>query len=181
MASRQRGLAEQARSMVMAQLFPLPPDNKQPWEEDFFRDIFGDEPLFHEPADLHRQLLPTAIAPEPVHRCPAVHLGSPSELIRKRSSARSWAVSGHAARDRAIKRCKTIIFVCPRASVVGRDLIKEASVLLPGSDQQLADVFATKATRLWQSVLHPSFDSLLGAWSASWRPSPLMRRMFMPS
>eukprot|EP00971_Amphidinium_carterae_P116062 2299282-Amphidinium_carterae.1 len=36
--------------------------------------------------------------------------------------------------------------VAPRAFKVGRDLLKEASIDIPNSDQQLADVFAVKAT-----------------------------------
>eukprot|EP00971_Amphidinium_carterae_P308770 6135546-Amphidinium_carterae.1 len=93
MASLRRGLADEARSMAMANLFPMVPDNVQPWEEDYFKDIFGEKPLFEEPMGVPRQILPQAVAPDPVKRISAVHLGSPSELIQRRSSARAWAKS----------------------------------------------------------------------------------------
>eukprot|EP00971_Amphidinium_carterae_P029594 582173-Amphidinium_carterae.1 len=65
MAHLRRGLTDEARSMAMANLFPHVPENVQPWEEDYFKDIFGESPLFEETVDIPRQLLPQAVAPGP--------------------------------------------------------------------------------------------------------------------
>eukprot|EP00971_Amphidinium_carterae_P331234 6464683-Amphidinium_carterae.1 len=137
--------AHEARALVRALSMPAPPEITQPWEEGIFKEIFGNEDEDTLLVIVPRQLLPKRS--EEVEKF--VDKGAsqaPSALIQRRSALKSWAQTGHAARDRAIERWKLIIMSNPRASVVGRNLVREASVDVPADTQQLEDVFAVKAT-----------------------------------
>eukprot|EP00971_Amphidinium_carterae_P320220 6365311-Amphidinium_carterae.1 len=119
---------------------------RQPWEEGIFKDIFGDASDEEWPVQLSRAELPVAPLHSEVVMTSAASAHSPAALIQRKTAMRSWAQTGHAARDRAVQRWRLIIMTNPRASDVGRNLLREATTEVPVGNQQLEDVFATKAT-----------------------------------